>query len=119
MAVFVGSVVALIPLVLSGRLGAIYNVPYPILLRRAFGIRGATFIACIRGLVAILNCAVFNWIAGQTVARLLVVWGLDTSRLPQVFPDSWGFGLKDFLPFAVNRFFLLLPQFSQHLEFIA
>lgn len=50
--VFVGNVVVLVPLVLSGHSGTKFGVPFPVLARAAFGIRGANVPSLLRAFVA-------------------------------------------------------------------
>lgn len=58
--VFMANCIVLIPMVLVGRVGPKYGVPFPVLARASFGVKGANFPAVLRGLVACgwfsINC---------------------------------------------------------------
>src|ERR1035438_8488722 len=50
--VFLGNAVVLIPMVLNGHAGAHFGIPFPVLARSSFGIRGANIAAILRAVVA-------------------------------------------------------------------
>lgn len=50
--VVLGNVITLVPLVLNGHAGCKYGIPYPVLARASFGIRGAALPALMRAFVA-------------------------------------------------------------------
>lgn len=58
--VFMANCIVLVPMVLVGRVGPKYGVPFPVLARASFGVKGANFPALLRGLVACgwfsINC---------------------------------------------------------------
>lgn len=58
--VFLANCIVLVPMVLLGRVGPRYGVPFPVLARASFGVRGANLPAVLRGLVACgwfaINC---------------------------------------------------------------
>ena len=58
--VFLANCIVLIPMVLIGRVGPKYGVPFPVLARASFGVKGANLPAVLRGLVACgwfsINC---------------------------------------------------------------
>lgn len=58
--VFLANCIVLVPMLLIGRVGPKYGVPFPVLARAAFGVRGANLPAVLRGLVACgwfsINC---------------------------------------------------------------
>jgi NCS1 family nucleobase:cation symporter-1 len=83
--IFLGNVIILIPMVLVGHAGAKHGVPFPVLLRSAFGTNGAKIPALARGLVACgwfgINC----WVGGSAIYAVLNVMthgALQGSRLP-------------------------------------
>lgn len=69
--VFVGNVVVLVPLVLSGHSGTKFGVPFPVLARAAFGIRGANVPSLLRAFVACGWFGIQTWIGGQAIYQLL------------------------------------------------
>jgi hypothetical protein len=52
-AVLLGSFIVVIPIILNGRAGARYGVPFPVLARASFGLRGANLPALLRAFVAV------------------------------------------------------------------
>ena len=50
--VFLGNLIVLIPMTLNAHPGTAYGIPFPVLLRASFGIRGANIAAVLRGVVA-------------------------------------------------------------------
>ncbi len=58
--VFVANCIVLLPIALIGRIGTRYRIPFPVLARASFGVRGAGLPAVLRGLVACgwfsINC---------------------------------------------------------------
>ncbi len=58
--VFLANCIVLIPMLLIGRTGTAYGIPFPVLARASFGVRGANLPAVMRGLVACgwfsINC---------------------------------------------------------------
>ena len=51
-AILLANVIILVPLILNGRAGAKYGIPFPILLRSSFGVVGSNIPAILRGLIA-------------------------------------------------------------------
>ncbi|MEO6276280.1 NCS1 family nucleobase:cation symporter-1 [Roseateles sp.] len=58
--VFAANCIVLVPMVLIGRIGAEHGIPFPVLARLSFGVKGAGLPAVLRGLVACgwfsINC---------------------------------------------------------------
>ncbi|WP_349743023.1 NCS1 family nucleobase:cation symporter-1 [Roseateles cavernae] len=58
--VFLANVIVLVPMVLIGRVGPKHGIPFPVLARASFGVKGANLPAVLRGLVACgwfsINC---------------------------------------------------------------
>ncbi len=58
--VFLANLIVLIPMVLIGRVGPKHGIPFPVLARASFGVKGANLPAILRGLVACgwfsINC---------------------------------------------------------------
>jgi NCS1 family nucleobase:cation symporter-1 len=71
--VSLGNLIVLIPMLLNGHPGTKYGIPYPVLVRSSFGIRGANVAAMARALVA---C---GWFGIQTWIGALAVDGIMTA----------------------------------------
>lgn len=72
--VFLGNVIVLVPMVLIGQMGTKYGVPFPVLLRSAFGTKGAKIPAIARGLVA---CGWFGKVSNMT-ASIVAICGAES-----------------------------------------
>lgn len=84
--VMAGNVVVLIPMVLNGHAGTKLGVPFPVLARASFGIRGAHIPAVARSLVACGWFGIQCWIGGAAIYTILGVLGvfdpaLDAERM--------------------------------------
>ncbi|KAG0626230.1 hypothetical protein M758_2G112700 [Ceratodon purpureus] len=69
--VLIGNLVVLVPMVLSGHAGTKFGVPFPVLARASFGIRGANVPSLLRALVACGWFGIQTWIGGQAIYQLL------------------------------------------------
>ncbi|MDG4857569.1 NCS1 family nucleobase:cation symporter-1 [Streptomyces sp. T-3] len=73
-AVFVialANVIVLLPMLLTGHAGPKYGIPFPVLARASFGLRGANLPALIRAAVACCWFGIQTWIGGQGIFLLL------------------------------------------------
>ncbi|MFF3842977.1 NCS1 family nucleobase:cation symporter-1 [Streptomyces sp. NPDC001930] len=79
------NVVVLLPMLLTGHAGPKYGIPFPVLARASFGLRGANLPALIRAGVACAWFGIQTWIGGQGIFVLLdKVFGggwADASRI--------------------------------------
>ncbi len=69
--VMLGNFIVLAPMILIGHAGARYGVPFPVLLRSAFGTRGARIPALARGLVACGWFGIQTWVGGSAIYVIL------------------------------------------------
>ncbi|MER8153740.1 NCS1 family nucleobase:cation symporter-1 [Streptomyces sp. NPDC094472] len=67
----VANVVVLLPMLLTGHAGPKYGIPFPVLARASFGLRGANLPALIRAAVACAWFGIQTWIGGQGIYILL------------------------------------------------
>ena len=88
--VSLGNLIVLVPLLLNSHPGTKYGIPFPVLVRSSFGVRGANVAAMARALVA---C---GWFGIQTWIGALAVDALMTALSP-----SWAdFSLHQAVAFA-------------------
>jgi nucleobase:cation symporter-1, NCS1 family len=74
--VSLGNVIVLIPMLLNGHPGTKYGIPFPVLVRSSFGIRGANVAAMARALVACGWFGIQTWIGALAVDSLMsAAWG--------------------------------------------
>ncbi|GAB4150754.1 MAG: NCS1 family nucleobase:cation symporter-1 [Sphingomonadales bacterium] len=69
--VFLGNLIVLAPMLAIGHMGAKYGVPFPVLLRPAFGPQGAKVAALARGLVACGWFGINTWVGGSAIYVIL------------------------------------------------
>ena len=65
--VLLGNVIVLVPMILIGHAGAKHGIPFPVLLRSAFGTKGARIPALARGLVACGWFGINTWVGGSAI----------------------------------------------------
>ena len=70
-----GNVIVLVPMILNAHPGTRYGIPFPVLARASFGIRGANIPSILRGLVACGWFGIQTWIGGSTIYQLLGMAG--------------------------------------------
>ena len=79
--VFLGNAVVLVPMTLNAHPGTKYGIPFPVLLRAAFGTFGANVPAVLRGLVACGWFGIQTWVGGAAIhATVAVIMGFDPAR---------------------------------------
>jgi NCS1 family nucleobase:cation symporter-1 len=88
--IFLGNTIVLIPMILNGRAGAKYGIPFPVFARASFGVRGANIPAMLRAVVACGWFGIQTWIGGFAIYQMLRLWIPALSTLPELFPASWG-----------------------------
>ncbi len=77
--VLLGNVIVLIPMMLIGHAGAKHGIPFPVLLRSAFGTKGARIPAVARGLVACGWFGINTWVGGSAI--YVIVNGLTNDMI--------------------------------------
>jgi NCS1 family nucleobase:cation symporter-1 len=101
-AVFIANVIVLIPLILNGFAGTKFGIPFPVMLRSAFGIVGSNVPALIRALVA---C---GWFGIQTLFGGIAVH-LMLSAVSPSWKELGGVGeVLGFLIFWVANIWVVL-----------
>jgi len=94
LAVFLGNLIILLPMMLVGHAGAKHGVPFPVLLRSSFGPKGAKIPALARGLVACGWFGINTWVGGSAIyvivntltgdllaGTAMAFWGVDPGQL--------------------------------------
>ena len=73
--ILLGNLIVLVPMLLNAHAGAKYGIPFPVLVRASFGVRGANVPAVLRALVACGWFGIQTWIGGQAIfAMLKILW---------------------------------------------
>ncbi len=106
--VLLGNMIVLIPMMLVGHAGARYGIPFPVLLRSAFGTKGARIPALARGLVACGWFGINTWVGGSAIyviVNALTSGAITGSPLP-------------FLGIDLGQFACFIAFWAMHLYFI-
>src|SRR3977135_290228 len=110
--IFIGNTVVLIPMILNGHAGAKYGIPFPVLDRASFGVRGANVPAMLRAIVACGWFGIQTWIGGYALYLMLKIWFPSLETLRQIFPASFGLqtgpAITFFLFWILNMFVVYL-----------
>ena len=73
--ILLGNLIVLVPMLLNAHAGTKYGIPFPVLVRASFGVRGANLPAVLRALVACGWFGIQTWIGGQAIYTMLgIVW---------------------------------------------
>src|SRR5579872_327546 len=73
--ILLGNLIVLIPMLLNAHAGTKYGIPFPVLVRASFGVRGANVPAVLRALVACGWFGIQTWIGGQAIFSMLkIIW---------------------------------------------
>lgn len=88
--IFLGNTVVLIPMILNGRAGAKYGIPFPVFARASFGVRGANIPAMLRAIVACGWFGIQTWIGGYAIFLLVKTWFPAFGQMKQLLPDWLG-----------------------------
>ncbi len=74
-AILLGNVIVLVPLVINAHAGTRYGIPFPVFARAAFGTRGAHLPSLLRSVVACGWFGIQTWIGGLAINALLeILW---------------------------------------------
>ena len=71
--IMLGNLIVCIPMVLIAHAGTKYGIPFPVLARASFGIRGSNVPALLRAVVACGWFGIQTWIGGQAIYTMLKV----------------------------------------------
>ncbi len=88
--IFIGNTIVLIPMILNGHAGAKYGIPFPVLARASFGVKGANIPAMLRAVVACGWFGIQTWIGGYAIYLMIKIWFPSFENLPAIFPESFG-----------------------------
>ena len=110
--IFLGNTIVLLPMILNGHAGAKYGIPFPVLARASFGVRGANIPALLRAIVACGWFGIQTWIGGFAIYQMFHVWFPAIENIPQIFPDSFslqtGPAITFFLFWLLNMYVVKL-----------
>jgi NCS1 family nucleobase:cation symporter-1 len=96
-----GNLIVLVPMILNGHAGAKFGIPFPVLARSSFGVRGSNVPAMFRAIVACGWFGIQCWIGGGALYSLLLVAFPGVASFPALLPEFIGTSLMQFLCFLV------------------
>jgi NCS1 family nucleobase:cation symporter-1 len=99
--VWIGYTVAAIFICLSGRIGAIYHISFPIVGRSSFGLFGSLWPILNRGFMACVWYGVQAWLGGLCIVLIFRSIYLPYETIPNTLPTSSGTNTRDFVGFIV------------------
>jgi NCS1 family nucleobase:cation symporter-1 len=101
MTISLGNVIVLVPMVLNAHAGTKYGIPFPILARASFGVKGSNIPALLRAIVACGWFGIQTWIGGQAINTLVIqlspAWALF----------SWGPAIGFIVFWIMNVYFII------------
>ncbi|MCW7538769.1 NCS1 family nucleobase:cation symporter-1 [Aquabacterium sp. A7-Y] len=104
--VFVANCIVLVPMLLIGRAGTKHGIPFPVLARASFGVKGASLPAVLRGLVACGWFSINCYFGGLALHGLLNTLGMGLAA------PAAGETISD------SQFVCFLAFWALHLGFI-
>lgn len=106
--VLLGNMIVLVPMILIGHAGAKHGIPFPVLLRSAFGTKGARIPALARGLVACGWFGINTWVGGSAI--YVIINALTNGAITGV--------PLPFLGIDIGQFVSFIGFWTLHLYFI-
>ncbi|KAF2244465.1 hypothetical protein BU26DRAFT_523107 [Trematosphaeria pertusa] len=88
--VFFGFAICSVVITLTGKMGATYAVPFPVIIRSIFGMYGSFPAICIRAFVALMWTAILTVQAGNFLQRCIEAIWPSFIDFPNKFPESAG-----------------------------
>jgi NCS1 family nucleobase:cation symporter-1 len=111
--VFFGFAICSVVITLTGKMGATYHVPFPVIVRSMFGMYGSFPAICIRAFVALMWTAILCVQAGEYLQRCIEAIWPSFIHFPNHLPDNTGISsaglLCFFLYWMVQSVLMLMP----------
>ncbi len=100
LAVALGNLVVLGPMLLNAHAGTRYGIPFPVMLRSSFGVFGSNIPALMRGFVACGWFGIQTWIGGSALYQLTLALFPGAPTIPLILPQWVGIGAGELLSFS-------------------
>jgi len=111
--VFFGFLICSVVITLTGKMGATYNIPYPVIVRSIFGMYGSYPMICIRAFVAMMWTAILCVQAGDFLGCCLEAIWPSFKNFPNHLPENANITssglLTFFLYWIVQTILALMP----------
>ncbi|KAF2453304.1 permease for cytosine/purines, uracil, thiamine, allantoin-domain-containing protein [Lineolata rhizophorae] len=102
--VFFGFAICSVVITLTGKMGATYAIPFPVIVRSVFGMYGSLPAICIRAFVALMWTAILTVQAGAFLQRCLEAIWPSFINFPNHLPESAGITSAGLLCFFLYWF---------------
>jgi NCS1 family nucleobase:cation symporter-1 len=99
--VVLGNVIVLLPIALNSHAGTKYGIPFPVMARAAFGVRGAHVPSILRAIVACGWFGIQTWIGGWAIFKLTETMWPGVAQLPRILPAWVGLGTGEAICFLI------------------
>ena len=99
--VVLGNVIVLLPIALNSHAGTRYGIPFPVMARASFGVRGAHVPSLLRAIVACGWFGIQTWIGGWAIFKLLEAMWPGIASLPAILPAALGLGTGEAICFLL------------------
>lgn len=97
--VWIGYVVSATFICMTGRIGATYHIPFPVVSRASFGIWGSLWPVFNRAAMEGIWYGVQSWIGGECVTLMIRSIWTSYENVPNSIPKSSGTDTRDFVSF--------------------
>lgn len=98
---FVSQILAAGVFILMGEAGTKYGVPFIMISRSTFGVRGSMIVGSVRALAGIFGNALFLWFGGQCVFIVLRSWNIGFENLTNDIPSAFDIDGAHIISFLV------------------
>lgn len=98
--VFFGFLICSGALTLTGKMGATYHIPFPVLVRSIFGTYGSYPVICLRAFVAAMWTAILCVQAGDFLGNCFTAIWPSFANFPNHLPESAGITSAGLLTFV-------------------
>ncbi|KAL2855838.1 permease for cytosine/purines, uracil, thiamine, allantoin-domain-containing protein [Aspergillus pseudoustus] len=99
--VWIGYFLAACFVCLTGRIGAIYHISFPVVCRSSFGVWGSLWPVLNRTVMAIIWYGVQGFIGGQCITLMIRAIWPSYNTIPNGIPESSGVTTRDFVSFFI------------------
>jgi NCS1 family nucleobase:cation symporter-1 len=103
--VFFGFLICSVVITLTGKMGATYAVPYPVIVRSIFGMYGSYPAICLRAFVAAMWTAILCVQAGDFLGNCITAIWPSFANFPNHLPADAGITSAGLLTFFIYWFF--------------
>ncbi|MCJ1272324.1 hypothetical protein MMC21_000110 [Puttea exsequens] len=97
--VWIGYVISGTFICMTGRIGATYHIPFPVVSRASFGIWGSLWPVFNRAAMACIWYGVQSWIGGECVTLMIRSIWTSYNDVPNSMPKGSGTNTRDFVSF--------------------